>query len=235
MPNLRLIAWNCNHGSLAERVTLLQPLKPDIVFLQECRPGRQLPLHGDFLSFTVNERKGIALGSLTPDYTLTEIGRREGCGRAVIAADVAGPLSFSLLGVWSNAPSSSGYVVDVLRSLEAYADVLRGRPTVVMGDLNSGPKLNGAPEVSDSHARLLSSFAAHDMVSAYHAFYKVEHGNERHHTYRHQPAGAEPWHIDFCFVPSGWTENVVNVQLVDGDEWRATSDHHPLVVDLTPR
>lgn len=39
MPSLRLIAWNCNHGSLAERALLLQPLKPDIVFLQECRPS----------------------------------------------------------------------------------------------------------------------------------------------------------------------------------------------------
>ena len=45
----------------------------------------------------MNERKGIALASLTPDYTLTEIARREGCGRAVIAADIAGPLSFRLL------------------------------------------------------------------------------------------------------------------------------------------
>jgi hypothetical protein len=34
MPSLRLIAWNCNHGSLAERALLLQPLKPDIVFLR---------------------------------------------------------------------------------------------------------------------------------------------------------------------------------------------------------
>jgi hypothetical protein len=124
MSQLRLIAWNCNHGSVAERVALLQPLKPAVVFLQECRPGPQLPLNGDFLTFTVNEAKGIALGSLTPDYTLTEIVRREGCGRAVIAADVAGPPSFSVVGVWSNAPRSSGYVEDVLRSLEAYADIL---------------------------------------------------------------------------------------------------------------
>jgi endonuclease/exonuclease/phosphatase family metal-dependent hydrolase len=101
-----------------------------------------------------------------------------------------------------------------------------------IGDLNSGPKLNGAPEVGDSHARLLSAFAAHDMVSAYHAFHKVEHANERHHTYRHKPTGAEPWHIDFCFIPASWRERLVKVEVLDGAQWTAESDHHPLLVEL---
>jgi endonuclease/exonuclease/phosphatase family metal-dependent hydrolase len=70
------------------------------------------------------------------------------------------------------------------------------------------------------------------MVSAYHAFHDVEHGQERHHTYRHKPQASEPWHIDFCFIPKAWAASIANVELLDGDDWRAESDHHPLKVDL---
>jgi endonuclease/exonuclease/phosphatase family metal-dependent hydrolase len=101
-----------------------------------------------------------------------------------------------------------------------------------MGDLNSGPMLNGAPEVSKSHARLLAAFEALDMVSAYHAFHKIDHGRERHHTYRHRPPDVGPWHIDFCFVPRAWAANLTHVEVLDGDVWHAESDHNPLLVDL---
>ena len=63
---LRLIAWNCCSGSVTERLAVLQPLYADIAFLQECRPGPQLPLHGDFLSFAVNDSKGIASARSLP-------------------------------------------------------------------------------------------------------------------------------------------------------------------------
>jgi exodeoxyribonuclease III len=89
-----------------------------------------------------------------------------------------------------------------------------------------------ATALSSQHARLLAAFAGLGMVSAYHAFHDVEHGQERHHTYRHKPQASEPWHIDFCFIPKAWAASIANVELLDGDDWRAESDHHPLKVDL---
>ena len=38
MSSLRLIAWNCHHGSLSARLAELAAFAPAIVFLQECRP-----------------------------------------------------------------------------------------------------------------------------------------------------------------------------------------------------
>jgi endonuclease/exonuclease/phosphatase family metal-dependent hydrolase len=71
------------------------------------------------------------------------------------------------------------------------------------------------------------------MVSAYHAYYRIDHGQERHHTYRHTRRASEPWHLDFCFVPKQWAKDVTSVEVLDTEAWRAESDHHPLVVDLT--
>jgi len=232
MPTLRLVAWNCHHGTLNNRIALLKPHQPDIVFLQECRPATERPLYGHFLRLRVNGKKQIALGSVSQDYELRALAPRKGRGRASLAADVSGSLSFAVLGIWSQLGTGRRYVDDVLRSLDAYDDVLRSRPTVVMGDLNSGPHMNGSTTLSKGHARLLAAFTALDMVSTYHLFHKVDHGCELDATYRHLFKATEPWHIDFCFVPKTWARNVTSVQVLDGGNWRRESDHHPLRVDL---
>jgi endonuclease/exonuclease/phosphatase family metal-dependent hydrolase len=134
MPSLRLIAWNCNHGSLSTRLSELAECSPDIVFLQECAPTETLPLTGQFFTRRLNGAKGIALGSLNPNYHLTDLTPRPTSGAAVLGATVTGPVSFTVLGVWGQKP----YADDVMRTLNAYDDLLRSGSSVVMGDLNSG-------------------------------------------------------------------------------------------------
>jgi endonuclease/exonuclease/phosphatase family metal-dependent hydrolase len=174
----------------------------------------------------VNGRKGIALASLDEDWQLLKLRARPRRGQAVVAATVTGPLSFSALGIWSRGPR---YAADVMRTLEAYHRVLRSGPAVVMGDLNSGSNLT-REQPSKGHAHILAALADAGLVSAYHAFHQVDHGNERHPTYRHQRNPAKPWHIDFCFVPATW--KVLDVEILDGKEWAARSDHLPLMVDV---
>jgi hypothetical protein len=227
MPSLRLISWNCHHGSLSTRLAELAAFAPAIVFLQECRPIETLPLMGPFLAQRVNAQKGIALASLGADYHLEKLRARANRGRAVIGATVSGPEPFTALGIWSQGPR---YVDDVMRTLKAYDRVLRSGPAIVMGDLNSGTNLAGTGPPSKGHARILGALADRGLVSAYHAFHRFEHGQERHPTYLHQRKPSKPWHIDFCFVPAGWL--VVGVEVLDGQEWATKSDHLPLKVDV---
>jgi exodeoxyribonuclease III len=222
---LRILAWNCHHGPLSTRVAELAALSPTIVFLQECRPDDASI--ASFVTQRVNTRKGIALGSLNKDYRLARLRLRPNRGRAVVAATVTGPVSFTALGIWSQGPR---YVDDVMRTLKAYDRVLRSGPAVVMGDLNSGTNLAGRRSINKGHARLLGALSDHGLVSAYHAFHQVEHGREHHPTYHHQRNPNKPWHIDYCFVPSNW--DLVDVEVVDGKEWTARSDHLPLKVDV---
>jgi endonuclease/exonuclease/phosphatase family metal-dependent hydrolase len=228
VPSLRLITWNCRSGSVTARLAELAPHAPDVVFVQECAPTPSLGPHRQVLTRSINRSKGIALGSLNPAYRLAELKRRRGSGKAAIASAVAGPVPFTALGIWSQGP---GYADDAIRSLDAYARRLRSGPAVVMGDLNSGTCLHRKESPSRNHRRLIDALAGLGLVSAYHAFHRVEHGRETHATYRHQFKTSQPWHIDFCFVPAGWVEHLVDVQVLD-DAWSLKSDHVPLKVDL---
>ncbi|MES1256599.1 MAG: endonuclease/exonuclease/phosphatase family protein [Acidobacteriota bacterium] len=229
MSDLCLVAWNCRSGSLPQRLAELAPHAPDLVFLQECRPDVSLPLSGQFINHRVNASKGIALGAPRNIYHVSALEPRPESGRAVVAAAVVGPTSFSAFGLWSQGPH---YVDDVMRTLDAYDDILRAGPAVVMGDFNSGTNLGGKRSPAMAHTRMLAAFADLRLVSAYHAFHGVEHGHETHSTYRHRFNSSEPWHIDFCFVPVSWSASIRRVEVLDGDRWRKTSDHNPLKVDL---
>ncbi len=226
---LRLIAWNCHHGSLSARLADLADFSPAVVFLQECRPAAPLAATSPFVTRRVNGQKAIALGSLDSTYSLARLRRRANAGRAVVAASVTGPVSFNVLGIWSQGPR---YVDDVMRTLDAYGRLLRSGPTVVMGDLNSGTNLAGEKSINKRHARIVAALADLGLVSAYHAFHEVEHGAEAHPTYLHQRKASRPWHIDFCFVPVDWIGSVIHVEVLDGQAWTTTSDHLPLMVDV---
>ena len=229
MPSLRLISWNCRSGSPATRLSELSEHSPDIVFLQECAPTARCSAPGKFLSRSVSTTKGIALGSLSEEYRLTKVRRRTGAGKAVIAATAAGPVSFSVLCIWAQAPA---YAKDVMRSLEAYDNVLRAGPTVVIGDLNSGTCLHRQEPVSRRHQAMIGALEDAGLVSAYHAFHKIEHGQETHATYRHQFKASQAWHIDFCFIPASWAKHLIDARPLDGSEWAGRSDHFPLRVEL---
>src|ERR1041385_7319241 len=100
MPVLRLIAWNCHHGSAHARLADLAAFAPAIAFLQECQPSVSLPMAGSCVTCRVNRRKSIALASLDAEYQITALRRRPNRGRAMIAATVTAPLSFTALGIW---------------------------------------------------------------------------------------------------------------------------------------
>ena len=98
--------------------------------------------------------------------------------------------------------------------------------------MNSGTNLSTRQTPSKGHSRIVDALADIGLVSAYHAFHTVAHGQEMHPTYRHQHNPAKPCHIDFCFVPVGWARQLVAVEVFDGKEWAEKSDHLPLRVDL---
>jgi exonuclease III len=225
---LRLVTWNCRSGSVASRLDELRVLAPDIVFLQECDPARGGRVADVVCSRAIKTRKGIAL------YAAHSCRCRArtllaGSGRAAIAATVLRPIRFTAIGVWAQA---THYADDVIRTLRAHASLVRDTPAIVFGDFNSGTSLVRVGSSSRHHQRLVDEFDALGLVSAYHAFHRVGHGNEGDATYFHQFNGAKPWHIDFCFVPRSWISRIANVAVIDGDEWRTRSDHLPLLVDV---
>jgi endonuclease/exonuclease/phosphatase family metal-dependent hydrolase len=70
------------------------------------------------------------------------------------------------------------------------------------------------------------------LVSAYHAHFGTEHGNERHPTYYDRSKNGKPFHIDYCFIPQVWVSRLNCVTVGTKRDWGRFSDHVPITVDL---
>ncbi len=207
-------------------------------------PGTNTP---GVITRVVGPRKSVALCAANAAFTLEALARPRNVSRASLAAAVTGPVAFNVIGVWAQ---GANYAADVLRTIRAYRRVIQSGPTVVMGDFNIGADLratdvpptdlrstdvrptNQPATLSRGHVAVLDLCASLELVSAYHAFHRVDHGCETHATYRHLFNAARPWHIDFCFVPQPWANHITSVTLASDDTWNATSDHQPLVVEI---
>jgi exodeoxyribonuclease III len=225
-PNLRITAWNCRSGPVHQRLSEVADLKPDIVFLQECKPGPVLPLDGDILLQTVNQHKGLALASINDRYTLERV-ERPGAPLSSIAAIARGPVTCLILGQWTHPPD---YRAEIDQLVGAFSDLAAQMPTVLIGDLNTGAQL-GNPSIKGGE--VFDRLASLGFASAYHLHHSVGHGYEQHATYFHAITGHTPWHIDYCFVSKAWGDCVSGVEIGADEPWASRSDHRPLTVTLT--
>jgi endonuclease/exonuclease/phosphatase family metal-dependent hydrolase len=141
-----------------------------------------------------------------------------------------GPEAFHVLAVWAqNLPS---YVSAVLAGLNAYSRFIQEAPTVVLGDFNSAPSLQD-PDARLAHATLLERLRSDwGLVSAYHHYPETSQAPEMP-TYYHRFASTARYHLDYCFVPIQWLPRLSSVS-VAGPEQFTSSDHRPLMVELSP-
>jgi hypothetical protein len=229
----RVTTWNSCGGTVASRLAMLQPLMPDLVFLQECRPVAGLAADGELCQRTVNARKGLALASPTGRFSLTPVEPRSNTSGGCLAARVEGHDNFHVLGIW--AQKNGGYVQDVLKSLRSHDDLLQAGPVIVLGDFNSGVPLTEGSNASLGHHELVRHLETElNLVSAYHQVHNIAHGAEQHATYFHRRKAIDPWHIDFCFLPKQWAKRIVDVTVGDDETWSLHSDHRPVTVTIRP-
>lgn len=227
---MRLVTWNCNRGIYSDKVPLLDPLAADIAVIQECpRPAAE---SANCLWFGDNPRQGVLILAASP-YSLRRLPALDGVPKFVVPFLVSGPVGdFTLLAVWAKAASVPGYVKAMIAAVEKYSDLIVGSPCVLMGDLNSSARYASMCPATLNHSRLVTLLASRGLVSAYHGFFGEAQGDETRPTYYHRWNPEEPFHIDYCFMPAAWMQKVRNVQVGGYEEWKAASDHRPLVVDI---
>ena len=211
-------------------MSLLQPLSPDIAVLQEC--ARPTSTSSTCLWFGDYENQGICVLAGT-GYTLEAVLPIPDLPRYVVPVRVRGPESFLLFAVWTHREPT--YVEPVLRAAEAYAELIRSEPTVIMGDFNSNAIWDKRRKPARDHAALVNALAELGLVSSYHHFFGEAHGKETRPTHYFRWHEHEPFHLDYCFIPQGWTERLVNVEVGSYERWKQWSDHRPLTVDISPR
>jgi exonuclease III len=225
---MRLSTWNQARGAFAPKLDHLFRLSPDVAAIQETpKPSPQDPLqrlwHGE------NPYQGLCVKAFN-GYAVHRVPRVSTTAKLFLPALVRGPVDFHVLAVWvkpgTRAPQ---YVTPLLQGVRAYARFLQAGDTVLLGDLNTGRFLSSG----DAHMKFVQLLADEfGLVSAYHAYFGVEHGYERHPTYYHRSTNGKPFHIDYCFIPQKWLPRLRSVTVGTRRRWTPLSDHVPIIVDV---
>jgi exodeoxyribonuclease III len=234
---MRLVTWNCRVGNFqqkAERIAALTP-PPDVLVVQEVENLDSVLLFGgasqpNFRHRTIDSRfpkRGTGVFSYTGAEITSVDEENAPFGFQRYEVRLTG-LSFNLAAVWTWATKvSADSYRQAHQGLETHGDWLRQRPTVVLGDFNMNEAGSGGKW--RQLRKLLDSFG---LVSAYHTASGESFGAETQHTHFHKGDSQKPFHIDYCFIPSEWSQGIRGVNVPPHAEWRDVSDHVPLIVDL---
>lgn len=221
---MRIITWNCHHGSILHRHSLLEKFKSDIIFLQEvqCPPDQSPQVQW----FGTNKKKGHAI-IVSNDLAITPYCADE-IDPFVVPIAIEGNISIHALMVWTQ--KHGEYIEELQAPLSRYHDFLLEKPSVMAGDFNSNAIWDKNHRVF-GHSTMVSHLDEKlGLISAYHERMKCRHGAERHPTLYHCYKPNRPFHIDYCFVPKIW--KISNVAVGDYKDWITESDHCPLIVDV---
>lgn len=225
---MRLVGWNANHNNrrrtLEENVALLAAFHADVLVVSEtASPSDTNPT--------------AAVWSGKPGWPGLGIVARHGLSLEPHAANlnspplmagfrVSGRVDFNLLAIWPVQHEGGLRYAETLQAgLERYSDLLTSR-AIMAGDLNSSTKVSGQ---QTTHPRFVSAAAALGLASAYHHLTGEDHGAETLSTYRHD--AARSFHIDYCFLSQSLLD-AANFSIANGSQWRALSDHSPIVLDV---
>ena len=174
-----------------------------------------------------HHKNGIAI--LVQDKLTAKIGPIDNNAQwSIVPITVSGEFSFNLLAVWTRVERK--YILSLDKALDIYADFLKKSPSVIIGDFNANAIWDNPNKDTDFTRvanRLENEFC---LRSAYHDFYDEKYGEETHATHHFRWHKDEPFHIDYCFIPAAW--KLQKVQVGSYDDWGATSDHCPLIVDI---
>ena len=229
---LRLVTWNCAMA-LRRKWPQLRALAPDVAVIQECETPDKWP-QGECTSALWHggsRHKGLAIATFG-DWRLEACEPIDPSIEYVLPARVVGAASFNILGVWAKASpiKERSYIGQVHRAAQVYASWMSDGAAAVVGDWNSNAQWD--TERRANHTATVALLAKCGLTSAYHHHNRCPHGGEPRstfHLYKRQDRG---YHIDYCFIPEAWAANLRRVTVGDFAQWRAYSDHCPLVVDV---
>lgn len=238
MTEVRIVVWNCAMALHAKWDRLVS-LRPDIAIVPECacpevlakRSNGELPASSIWAGSNPNKGLGIfAFG----DYTVARCSASSTPQPVFLPAKVRGPNSFNLLGCWAFNHRSRGDAVTAAgatrKALTDLGTFLAADDLVVAGDFNNSTVWD-RPTAHNRFGAIAADLAALGLVSAYHAHRDQGFGAEREPTYYHC-RGSRAYHIDYCFLPRGWS--VSSVEVGKRAQWITASDHVPLTVTCLP-
>jgi exonuclease III len=231
---VRIVVWNCRMA-LAKKRELLYALRPDIAVIPECSHASMLVCQEDGFNtrwWGENKHKGLGVIAAKP-WSLEP--RRRPRQKWIASAWVRGPQEFLLIAVWAcpvGTVRELNYVGQTYEALVRHPKWFADRrPVVLCGDFNSNTSLDPGRRVR-KHSAVVELLARKNIVSAYHTFFSENHGAETRPTYYFWHRQERRFHLDYIFLPRDWAERVTNFRVGSFNEWRSSSDHMPILVDV---
>jgi exodeoxyribonuclease III len=241
---MRLVSWNCGSGFHRKIAALLQ-LAPDVAIVQECADLDTLARRAPEFAPTsalwtgANPNRGLGVFSFGP-YRLERAKDDDATITYALPTRVLGPSRFNLVALWSHYATTPVRVASpgpTLQALRAHARLLTEHPAIMAGDLNNHVRWD-KPGKASNHANTVTASAMLGLVSAYHTFYRIEQGAERHPTlyWRDRTLDGPTFHIDYVFVPKVTAGLLQRVAIGSYTKWiaKGLSDHAPVIVDFLP-
>lgn len=228
---MRLVTWNCCRGAYEAKTPLIDHLQADIAVFQEiAKPVEEDP---NVLWFGENPKIGMAVQA-RPPYQIKPLAIIENVPNYVIPISVTGPSNFLLFAVWTTNDKAFPYVRALSTAIDMYSAVLDSTQSIVfMGDFNSNAVWDTLHPADLNHTSMVKRLADRSLVSAYHHMRKVSPGSEIEKTFYLHWNKDKSHHIDYCFLPESWAENITEVRVGTYEELSAASDHRPLLVNLS--
>lgn len=230
---LHVVTWNCA-GALRKKWQALEPLKADLLIIQECEnpaianDHQYLEWAGQYLWTGASKNKGIGVFA-RKDFRLEHL-----------PIDVTGLQYFlpcrvngvwPLLATWTGKADSGTYryIGQLWQFLQIHKDSISHPFGMVIGDLNSNCQWDRKHRVCN-HRDVVRELSNIGFESSYHRFFSETHGMESRPTFYLQRNLAKSYHIDYAFVGPGWIERCVEVGQIN--TWLTLSDHMPLSIRL---
>lgn len=213
---MRVLSWNCNLG-LNTKIEPILELDPDVAVISECARDARIPGLERVGWTGRNPSKGLAVyarggGSIDPSHDPSR--------QWFLPAR---PENYPpILAIWamnhrgSEPRPSHGRTISALNSYASFlADV-----EMVVGDFNDNAKWekSGLPQAANI-------LRGHGLRSAYHEQTGEPFGEETSPTFRMNRSSTRTHHIDYAFTRGAWA-----MAILPFDEWRAYSDHSPLLI-----
>ena len=227
---MRLVTWNCYRGPYEKKSAALDGLKPDVAVMQECsKPVTNVP---GVLWFGQESSPGLAIQVRQP-FSVDILPQDPNTPKYIVPVKITGPIEFTLLAVWTTNSKPSQYIRGLAKAIDIYEHLLRGQPSVVMGDFNSNAIWDERHPKDLNHSSVVNRLQRCGLISAYHFKRNEEHGLERESTFYHHWKPEKPFHIDYCFISRSWQHSILEVHVGSYEDWKTHSDHRPLAVEIS--
>ncbi len=235
---MKIITWNCNMA-FRKKAGLILVHQPDILIVPECEHPDKLffdnntPKPADSLWFGENIHKGLGIFAYG-QYRFKLSNKYNSSFKMVVPITVSGgDTTFNLLAIWANNPNDPDgqYVTQVWKAIHYYHSLLTNKSAILIGDFNSNT-IWDKPKRAGNHSTVVQQLEAKGITSAYHQHFKQVQGNEIHPTFYLYRKKDKPYHLDYCFASTHFSDRLKSVEIGAFDYWCQYSDHVPVIVEF---